>query len=78
MLEVGILRAERDRVLEGLKKKQVKGDQLKLVDEIIEKDDRRKNIQTELDALLAQVNSIYKSESELKMKATMNFICEVI
>ena len=55
MLEINILRADRQRVIEGLTKRNFTSERLKLVDTIIELDDRRKVVQTSLDQLLAKV-----------------------
>lgn len=66
MLQVNFLRENRDRAIEGLKKRQFK--QLELVDQAIEADDKRKKIQTELDAQLSEINKISK-EIGMLMKA---------
>ena len=58
MLQVSILREEKERVLEGLKKRNFK--QLELVDEAIQLDDERKKTQQELDSQLAEINKISK------------------
>jgi seryl-tRNA synthetase len=50
MLELKVIRTQKERVIEGLTKKNFKD--LALVDKIIELDDRRKAIQTELDDIL--------------------------
>lgn len=46
MLEISVIREQKDRVLEGLKKKNVSDDQLFLIEKIIQTDDRRKSVQT--------------------------------
>ena len=58
MLQVSIMREEKERVLEGLKKRNFK--QLELVDEAIQLDDERKKTQQELDSQLAEINKISK------------------
>lgn len=58
MLQVNFLREERDRVLEGLNKRNFK--QISMVDEAIETDDERKKLQTELDQNLSEMNKISK------------------
>jgi seryl-tRNA synthetase len=58
MLQVQFLRDNKERVLEGLKKRQFKN--LELVDEAISTDDERKKIQFELDSQLAEMNKIAK------------------
>lgn len=57
MLEINILRVERPRVIDGLKKRNFTPERLNLIDTIISFDDRRKVVQTNLDQLLAKVNS---------------------
>ncbi len=63
MLELKVIRTQKERVLEGLKVKNFK--QLTLVDTIIELDDKRKAIQQELDEILAKNNSASKEIGQL-------------
>lgn len=56
MLEIGTIREDKLRVLEGLKKKNVKPEDLALIDVILDLDDQRKTTQTQLDAMLYEVN----------------------
>lgn len=65
MLQVNFLRENKDRVLEGLNKRNFKP--VNLVDEAIAADDVRKKIQFELDENLSQMNKISK-EIGLLMK----------
>ena len=65
MLQVSFLREEKERVLEGLKKRNFKN--LELVDEAIKLDDERKKTQQEMDAQLSEINKISK-EIGLLMK----------
>lgn len=58
MLQVTFLKEEKDRVIEGLKKRNFKD--LSLVDQAISTDEERKRIQFELDEQLAQMNKISK------------------
>ena len=58
MLQVNFLRDHKERVLEGLKKRQFKN--LELVDDAIAADDERKKIQFELDSQLSEINKISK------------------
>lgn len=58
MLEIGIIREEKEKVIAGLQKKNVNADQIALVDKIITEDDRRKSTQTALDAILAKANKL--------------------
>ena len=65
MLQVNFLKEHRDRVLEGLKKRNFKD--LELVDNAISLDDERKKIQFDMDSQLAEINKISK-EIGLLMK----------
>ncbi|MDO4225640.1 MAG: serine--tRNA ligase [Bergeyella zoohelcum] len=58
MLQVNFLRENKDRVLEGLAKRNFKS--INLVDEAILTDEERKKIQFDLDENLAQMNKISK------------------
>ena len=58
MLEIGILRDEKERVLAGLKKRGYTDEKLEIIDQIIELDDKRKSAQTALDNLLSDRNSL--------------------
>jgi seryl-tRNA synthetase len=57
MLEINTLRQNRDYALQGLKKRNLGSDIETKLDEIVELDDRRKLVQTQLDQILAQVNA---------------------
>jgi len=65
MLQVNFLKEHRDRVLEGLKKRNFKD--LELVDSAISLDDERKKVQFDMDTQLAEINKISK-EIGLLMK----------
>lgn len=58
MLEIQILREQKDRVLTGLRKRGFNEDRLKIIDEIIGLDDKRKEVQTQLDGLLNERNTL--------------------
>ena len=58
MLELQILRDQRERALTGLKKRGLGEDRLALVDKIVSLDDERKDIQTQLDSFLNEKNVI--------------------
>ena len=58
MLQVNFLKEQRDRVLEGLKKRNFKNPEF--VDEAITLDDTRKKLQFDLDSQLAEMNRISK------------------
>ena len=59
MLQLGFIRSNKEKVLQGLKKKHFQD--LQLVDEIISMDDQRKKLQTQSDDLLSQRNAASKS-----------------
>lgn len=65
MLEVPLIRSDRDRILERLKKRNLSADELKRVDEVLEADDRRKQLQTELDEMKAERNALSGQIGEL-------------
>jgi len=58
MLQVNFLRENKERVLEGLKKRNFK--ELDLVDAAVNADDERKRLQFELDSQLSEMNKISK------------------
>ncbi|MDX1378244.1 MAG: hypothetical protein R3307_05300, partial [Anaerolineales bacterium] len=60
MLEVNVIRSGKERVLAGLKKRNWSDEALAVVDEIVALDDRRKALQTDSDALLAEHNRLSK------------------
>ncbi|MCQ4035664.1 serine--tRNA ligase [Kaistella montana] len=68
MLQVNFLRENKERVLQGLQKRNFK--QLDLVDEAISTDDERKKIQFELDQNLAEMNKISKEIGILMKEGT--------
>lgn len=58
MLEIQLLRDHKDRVITGLKKRGFTDERLLTVDQILHLDDRRKEIQTRLDAMLSERNTL--------------------
>jgi len=60
MLLVNFIRNNREIVENGLKIRNFKQEDLKIIDKIIALDDERKNVQTTLDGALAEVNSLSK------------------
>lgn len=56
MLEIQILREQKDRAVTGLKKRGLGEDRLNLIDQVIDLDDQRKDIQTQLDSQLNERN----------------------
>jgi seryl-tRNA synthetase len=60
MLQISFLKENKERVLKGLKTRNFKDEDLKIVDEVLELDDLRKATQTELDSTLAERNRLSK------------------
>ncbi len=58
MIEIQILRDEKERVITGLKKRGFTTERLSIIDQIIDLDDQRKASQTRLDGLLSERNSL--------------------
>lgn len=65
MLKVELLRNERERVVEGLKKRNWTSSDISIIDQIIELDDERKGVQTTLDIELAEQNQLARQIGEL-------------
>ena len=58
MLTTNYIRSNIDLVKEGLKKRNFTDENLSILHEILDLDDKRKNLQTQLDEQLAQINKI--------------------
>jgi seryl-tRNA synthetase len=58
MIEIGLFRNERERLVEGLKKRSLTETQLLIIDEIVKVDDDRKATQTQLDEILSKTNKL--------------------
>lgn len=58
MLEINVIREEKEKVIAGLQKKHVSDEQLGLIEKIISEDDKRKATQTSLDMLLSKTNKL--------------------
>lgn len=65
MLELEIIRSEKSRITNGLRKRNWTAAQLKVVEQIISLDDRRKAGQKELDDTRAEMNRLAKSIGQL-------------
>ncbi len=65
MLEINFIRANKSRVIQGLKVKNFSEEDLKLVEGVLALDDARKEVQTNLDNLLAERNQLSKSIGSL-------------
>ena len=64
MLQVNFLKEHRDRVLEGLKKRNFKD--LELVDNAISLDDERKKVQFDMDSQLAESKKLLSIKRQVK------------
>ncbi len=65
MLEINILRSEKDRVVEGLRKRNFSEEDLKIIDRILDLDDNRKKVLTHLEQLKAESNQKAKEIGSL-------------
>jgi seryl-tRNA synthetase len=65
MLQLNFIRQNKELVIKGLLKRNFSDDQLRIVDNILELDDNRKNLQSESESLLAQRNALSKEIGEL-------------
>jgi seryl-tRNA synthetase len=84
MLELNYLRANSERVKSGLATRNFSPEEQGIVDEILSLDDRRKALQTQLDSLLAERNSLskeigglFKSGKREEAEAKRNRVNEV-
>lgn len=66
MLTIALFRQEKERVLEGLKKRNFK--EIELVDQILTTDERRRALQAENDRLAATINAASKEIGQLMAK----------
>ncbi len=60
MLQLKVIREEKKRILDGLRKRNWNAQQLKVIDQILLLDDQRRNNQNELDNTLAENNKLSK------------------
>jgi len=65
MLELHFFRNEKERIIEGLRKRNYSDEALSIIEEIVNLDNQRKATQTELDQTLAQINSLSKEIGDL-------------
>ncbi len=61
MLQTSFIRQHKDRVLAGLKVRNFKPESFKIIDHVLSLDENRKQVQTALDALLAENNKLSKA-----------------
>ncbi|MEQ8531054.1 MAG: serine--tRNA ligase, partial [Imperialibacter sp.] len=64
MLQVSEIRANKEKVLIGLKKRGLKEIEEK-IDEVLALDDKRKSLKTEMDVALAEANQLAKQIGQL-------------
>ncbi len=65
MLEVQMIRSDKDRITQRLKKRNLPPEELALIDEVLATDDERKRLQTELDQKLAERNTLSRQIGDL-------------
>ncbi|MCO6461867.1 MAG: serine--tRNA ligase [Saprospiraceae bacterium] len=65
MLRVELFRNEKDRVIEGLKKRNWSDQDISIIDRIVSMDDERKEVQTALDSELAEQNQLARQIGDL-------------
>jgi seryl-tRNA synthetase len=65
MLQISFLKENKERVVQGLKTRNFKDEDIKVVDEVLELDDLRKTTQTSLDKALQERNSLSKEVGQL-------------
>lgn len=58
MLQVSQIRTEKDIVIAGLKKRAWSDEKITILDEVVDKDDQRKRLKTELDQSLSEINKL--------------------
>lgn len=65
MLQISFLKENKDRVIQGLKTRNFKDEDLQIVDQVLELDDLRKTTQTSLDKALQERNALSKEVGKL-------------
>lgn len=65
MLQVKVIRDDKKRIISGLRKRNWSAQQIKIVDQIIQTDDRRRATQKDLDDALAEGNRLSKQIGQL-------------
>ncbi len=65
MLQINFIREQRERVTEGLRKRNFSSQQLDILDELVQLDDERKATQNQNDQLLAESNLLAKQIGDL-------------
>jgi seryl-tRNA synthetase len=71
MLQVKIIQEEKSRIISGLKKRNWQAKQLKVIDQILEVDERRRQTQKALDDTLAELNRASKQIGQLKAQVAV-------
>jgi len=72
MLELNDIRSRKDQVIAGLKKRGLSTEDLIIIEQVVQLDDKRKSVQTELDRLLAERNRISKEIGALFQAGKQN------
>jgi seryl-tRNA synthetase len=84
MLELSLIRANKERVVQGLKIRNFSLENLQVVDEILSLDDARRNAQTELDnnlaeskRLAAEIGGLFKQGKQAEAEALKTRVAEL-
>jgi seryl-tRNA synthetase len=72
MLQVKVIREEKRRILNGLRKRNWSAQQLRVIDQILRTDDERRAVQKELDDALAESNRLAKQIGALMGQGKKN------
>jgi len=70
MLQISFFREEKQRIVDGLKKRNFKN--IELVDEVISIDDKRRKMQIDLESYLSEINKISKEVGFLMKEGKIN------
>ncbi len=77
MIELNILRTERERAIHNLKKRNLPDAQINLVDELVVMDNQRKSLQAKLDQELSQLNILSKDIGTLMKEKNLEKASEL-
>lgn len=72
MLELNDIRSRKEQVIAGLRKRGLSTEDLSIIEQVVQLDDKRKSVQTELDRLLADRNRISKEIGALFQTGKQN------
>ena len=72
MLEISVIRRDTDRVKRGLKVRNWSEEQIQVVDQVLELDDKRKHLQAEIDSIKESTNKYSKEIGDLFKSGKQN------